>query len=191
MMIDIRPATTRMVDLLAAVSESQFDLPTPCPEARLGDLIDHIGALTGGSPRSPARKPVAVARRHDRAPPISKRPGRTGSRVISRRWPRRGETPRRGRARPSPAGSSCQVKSLDSSHSTSWSCMVGTSLSRSGRRTSPPPTTSRRPPRSLHPSALPATAICSARLSPFRPAPHRWTGLGLTGRDPNWQPSTG
>src|SRR5438552_3525440 len=48
MMIDIRPATTRMVDLLAAVSESQFDLPTPCPEARLGDLIDHIGTLTGG-----------------------------------------------------------------------------------------------------------------------------------------------
>src|SRR5207247_390968 len=47
-MIDIRPATARMTSLLATVSEAQFDLPTPCPDARLGDLVDHVGAFTSG-----------------------------------------------------------------------------------------------------------------------------------------------
>src|SRR5436309_592146 len=45
-MIDIGPATNRMAGLLAGLSESQFDLPTPCPEARVGDLVDHVGTLT-------------------------------------------------------------------------------------------------------------------------------------------------
>jgi uncharacterized protein (TIGR03086 family) len=30
------------------VSEDQFDRPTPCPDARVGDLVDHVGALTKG-----------------------------------------------------------------------------------------------------------------------------------------------
>ena len=47
-MIDIRPATDRMTSLLAAVSEDQFDRPTPCPDASVGDLVDHVGALTKG-----------------------------------------------------------------------------------------------------------------------------------------------
>ena len=47
-MIDIRPATDRMTSLLESVSEDQFDLPTPCPDARVGDLIDHVGAFTKG-----------------------------------------------------------------------------------------------------------------------------------------------
>ena len=44
-MIDISPATDRMVGLLASVSEDCFDLPTPCPEARVGDLVDHVGTF--------------------------------------------------------------------------------------------------------------------------------------------------
>jgi uncharacterized protein (TIGR03086 family) len=55
MMIAIRPATDRMTSLLAIVSEDQFDRPTPCPEARVGDLVDHVGALTKGF--------IAVARK--------------------------------------------------------------------------------------------------------------------------------
>ena len=55
MMIDIGPAASRMARLLAAVSESQFDLRTPCPETRLGDLVDHVGTLTIGF-RIAARK---------------------------------------------------------------------------------------------------------------------------------------
>ncbi len=45
MMIDISPAIDRMASLLASVSEDQFDQPTPCPEARVGDLIDHVGTF--------------------------------------------------------------------------------------------------------------------------------------------------
>ena len=45
MMIDISPATDRMVGLLASVSEDRFDLPTPCPDARVGDLVDHVGTF--------------------------------------------------------------------------------------------------------------------------------------------------
>lgn len=48
MMIDLSDATDRMVSLLASVSEDQFDLPTPCPDARLGDLVDHLGMFATG-----------------------------------------------------------------------------------------------------------------------------------------------
>lgn len=37
-----------MASLLEIVPEDQFDLPTPCPEARVGDLVDHVGAFTKG-----------------------------------------------------------------------------------------------------------------------------------------------
>jgi uncharacterized protein (TIGR03086 family) len=47
-MIDIGPATDRMTNLLANVAEDQFGLPTPCPDINLGDLVDHVGALTKG-----------------------------------------------------------------------------------------------------------------------------------------------
>jgi uncharacterized protein (TIGR03086 family) len=54
-MIDLTPATERMTSLLATVSEDQFDWPTPCPAACVGDLVDHVGALTKGF--------IAVARK--------------------------------------------------------------------------------------------------------------------------------
>jgi uncharacterized protein (TIGR03086 family) len=47
-MIDIGPATNRMTNLLTNVSEDQFDRPTPCPDSSVGDLVDHVGALTKG-----------------------------------------------------------------------------------------------------------------------------------------------
>jgi uncharacterized protein (TIGR03086 family) len=47
-MIDIGPAADRMTNLLASVSEDQFDRPTPCPDIKVGDLVDHVGALTAG-----------------------------------------------------------------------------------------------------------------------------------------------
>ena len=57
-MIDISDATDKMISLLASVSEDQFDLATPCPEARLGDLVDHVGTF--------ASRFAAVARKEDR-----------------------------------------------------------------------------------------------------------------------------
>ena len=54
-MIDIQPAAQRMARLLGRVNEDEFDRPTPCPDARLGDLVDHVGGLTLGF--------IAVARK--------------------------------------------------------------------------------------------------------------------------------
>jgi uncharacterized protein (TIGR03086 family) len=45
-MIDIRPAADRTAMLVTSVADEQLDLPTPCPDTRLGDLIDHVGSLS-------------------------------------------------------------------------------------------------------------------------------------------------
>src|SRR5438309_7965007 len=45
-MIDITPATKRMEHLLRSISDTDLDRPTPCPESRVGDLVDHIGMFT-------------------------------------------------------------------------------------------------------------------------------------------------
>jgi uncharacterized protein (TIGR03086 family) len=47
-MIDITPATERLGHLLDSVDAADLDRPTPCPEARVGDLIDHIGTFAKG-----------------------------------------------------------------------------------------------------------------------------------------------
>lgn len=48
MMIDLTPATTTLVQLLTSVADDQLDRPTPCGDITLGDLIDHIGAFAKG-----------------------------------------------------------------------------------------------------------------------------------------------
>jgi uncharacterized protein (TIGR03086 family) len=45
-MIDIAPAANRMAGLLTSVSDDWFDLPTPCPDSSVGDLIDHVGVFS-------------------------------------------------------------------------------------------------------------------------------------------------
>lgn len=47
-MIDLEPATSRMVTLLASLSDSELESPSPCPNTSVGDLVDHVGALTVG-----------------------------------------------------------------------------------------------------------------------------------------------
>jgi uncharacterized protein (TIGR03086 family) len=42
-MIDLRPATQRTISLATALADPQLDLPTPCGEDCLGDVIDHLG----------------------------------------------------------------------------------------------------------------------------------------------------
>ena len=42
---DLGPATARVAALLRDVSDAQLDAPTPCPDYRLGDLIEHVGGL--------------------------------------------------------------------------------------------------------------------------------------------------
>jgi uncharacterized protein (TIGR03086 family) len=43
--IDFGPATARLADLVAAVTDDQLALPTPCPDYSVGDLLDHIDGL--------------------------------------------------------------------------------------------------------------------------------------------------
>ncbi|HEX2382427.1 MAG TPA: TIGR03086 family metal-binding protein [Acidimicrobiales bacterium] len=47
-MIDLEPATIRMAHLLTSISDAQLERPTPCPDTSLGDLVDHVSALTIG-----------------------------------------------------------------------------------------------------------------------------------------------
>lgn len=42
-MIDLRPATDRMAELVVRLSDDQLTLPTPCGAATVGDLVDHLG----------------------------------------------------------------------------------------------------------------------------------------------------
>jgi uncharacterized protein (TIGR03086 family) len=44
--VDLEPATRRMAELIAGVPDELLGGPTPCPEYRLGDLVEHVGGLT-------------------------------------------------------------------------------------------------------------------------------------------------
>jgi uncharacterized protein (TIGR03086 family) len=44
-MIDLRPAAQRTADLVTSLDDDQLGLPTPCPDAHVGDLIDHLGVF--------------------------------------------------------------------------------------------------------------------------------------------------
>jgi uncharacterized protein (TIGR03086 family) len=44
-MIDLQPAARRTASLLAPLTDEQLDMATPCPQARLGDLVDHLGVF--------------------------------------------------------------------------------------------------------------------------------------------------
>lgn len=59
MMIDIGPASTRMANLLRSVAEAQLELPTPCPDMQVGDVVDHIGTF--------ATAFTAIARKESRS----------------------------------------------------------------------------------------------------------------------------
>lgn len=69
-MIDIGPAAGRMRRLVTSVADDQLDDPTPCPDMRLGDLLDHVGSLTlaftaaarkeGGGRTGPPPEPSAA-----------------------------------------------------------------------------------------------------------------------------------
>jgi len=49
--IDLRPATDRMVVLVSALDDAQLVLPTPCGAATVGDLVDHLGMFAANFAR--------------------------------------------------------------------------------------------------------------------------------------------
>ena len=46
--IDLGPAAHQLATLVRGVTDEQLDAPTPCPDYRVGDLLDHIGGLAAG-----------------------------------------------------------------------------------------------------------------------------------------------
>lgn len=44
--IDLKPAATRLAELVAAVPDSALGNPTPCSDYTVGDVLDHINGLT-------------------------------------------------------------------------------------------------------------------------------------------------
>ena len=44
--IDLKPAASRLADLVAAVPDEALGNPTPCSEYTIGDLLDHIHGIT-------------------------------------------------------------------------------------------------------------------------------------------------
>ena len=47
-MIDLGPAADRTATLVTSVTDEQLALPTPCPDMCVGHVIDHIGAFALG-----------------------------------------------------------------------------------------------------------------------------------------------
>ncbi len=43
---DLGPAATRMASVLGAITDEQLAGPTPCPRYTVGDLVEHVGGLT-------------------------------------------------------------------------------------------------------------------------------------------------
>jgi uncharacterized protein (TIGR03086 family) len=54
-MIDMQTAVTRLAGVLAGVADEDLAKPTPCANASVGDLIDHLGTFSAAFIRS-ARK---------------------------------------------------------------------------------------------------------------------------------------
>ena len=44
-MIDLHPPAQRAIGVVTSVGDDQLGLPTPCPDASVGDLIDHVGVF--------------------------------------------------------------------------------------------------------------------------------------------------
>jgi uncharacterized protein (TIGR03086 family) len=51
--VDLGPAARQLGDLVRSIPDEMLDVPTPCPDYTLGDLVDHLGgtalAFTGAA----------------------------------------------------------------------------------------------------------------------------------------------
>ena len=191
-MIDIRPAADRTAHLVTSVADEQLDLPTPCPDSRLGDLIDHVGSLSRAFLAS-ARKEAGD---RDGPPPTPSAanlgPGwRDQIAETCTPWPTRGRSPKPGRGSPRPEGSTCRAEVaglvvLDELVVHGWDIAVA----------------SGQPYQPAVPELDAAMSFVGSFEAPrdgslFGPvvpvadtAPPLDRLIGLTGRDPGWQPPT-
>jgi uncharacterized protein (TIGR03086 family) len=49
MMIDLKPACDRIIDLISGIANEQLSAPTPCTEYTVGDLIEHVDLVAQGA----------------------------------------------------------------------------------------------------------------------------------------------
>ena len=189
-MIDLQPACERAISLVTSVGDDQLGRPTPCPDASVGDLIDHLGTFAVAFAAS-ARKETSG--RDSPPPPPSATNLETGWRdriardllTLAELWrdPRawEGTTVAGGLEMPAQV---VGLVALDELVVHGWDVAVA-----SGQRYAPPPeeidaamdfVTSFEAPRdgTLFGEIVPVAAD-AAPLDRL---------LGLTGRDPSWQP---
>ncbi len=57
-MLDLHPATDAVKDLLGGIRDDQLSRPSPCTEASLDDLIDHLDGLAMAFTAAAAKTPV-------------------------------------------------------------------------------------------------------------------------------------
>jgi uncharacterized protein (TIGR03086 family) len=78
--IDLEPAARRLGALVRAVPDEALDRPTPCPDYRLGDLLDHVGGLALAF-RSAATKELGEATGGAPAPDAARLPADWRTRI--------------------------------------------------------------------------------------------------------------
>src|ERR1043165_4899497 len=44
--LDLMPSATQLAELIGSITEDQLDAPTPCTDATLGDLVEHVRGCT-------------------------------------------------------------------------------------------------------------------------------------------------
>ncbi|MDQ2724292.1 MAG: TIGR03086 family metal-binding protein [Actinomycetota bacterium] len=57
-MIHMEPATRVLTDVVAGVGDDQLGAPTPCTEASVGDLVDHVDGLSLAFAAAAAKTPI-------------------------------------------------------------------------------------------------------------------------------------
>jgi uncharacterized protein (TIGR03086 family) len=60
-MLDLTPATDRLAALVVGVRDDQLPARTPCEQATLGDLLDHVDGLSLGFLAAAAKEPLGGA----------------------------------------------------------------------------------------------------------------------------------
>lgn len=58
---DLTAATARTAGLVAAVTDEQLALPTPCPRYTVGDVVEHIGGLALAFTAAATKTPLDAA----------------------------------------------------------------------------------------------------------------------------------
>ena len=66
-MLDLGPATATMTSLVRGVRDDQLAAPTPCTEATLGDLLDHVEQLSVGFRATAAKTNTTAGRQRPSA----------------------------------------------------------------------------------------------------------------------------